>query len=261
MAAWGWVRPAEARIESRRAAEESLRIDSKCADSHVAWATHLLRFERDWKGAVGAANQAVDLNPSCGLAYSTKANCALAQSHFDEALRFFERAVHLDPLSYRTNGALGIVHWLAGRYDEAERWFRVAQNLKEDALLTRFFRSRLYLSMGRYDKAIESSAGLNRQSYLLLGASGAAYALAGNREKAEDTVRLLQQQASLQYVDPMAIAAVQAALNDVEGALDSLEQAVRAYSPMAAFTNIDPLLQPLRAHSRYQQILSALNLG
>lgn len=255
MALWGWIPPSEAQIESRRAAQEALRIDDSCSDSHVAWAAHLLRFEWDWKAAEAALEKAVHLNPSNGFAYSIKANCAIAQSRFQEGLRSYERAVHLDPLSYRTNGALGVAYWLLGQYEEAERWLRVAHGLKEDSLLTRFFHSRLYLSLGRYEDAIKSSSGLSAQSHLLLGASGAAYASAGNQEKAREILRFLQHQSSSQYVDPLAIAAVQLQLNLRDEALDSLQQAVEGRSPMAAFLSIDPLYRPLRTEPRFQQLL------
>jgi TolB-like protein/tetratricopeptide (TPR) repeat protein len=261
MALWGWTRPREAQIESRRAAQEALRIDNGSSDSHVAWAAHLLRFEWDWKGAEAALDRAVQLNPSNGLAYSFKANCAIAQSRFEEGLRFYERAVHLDPLSYRTNGAMGVPYWLLGQYEEAERWLGVAYNLKEDALLTRFFRSRLYLSMGRYEEAIQCSSGLSAQSHLLLGALGAAYSAAGNQEKAREILRFLQHQAASQYVEPLAMAAVQLQLNLRNEALDSLQQAVEGRSPMAAFLNIDPFYQPLRAEPRFQQLRTALKLA
>ena len=60
MALWGWTQPRKAQIESRRAAQEALRIDNGSSDSHVAWAAHLLRFEWDWKGAEAALDRAVD---------------------------------------------------------------------------------------------------------------------------------------------------------------------------------------------------------
>jgi tetratricopeptide (TPR) repeat protein len=133
--------------------------------------------------------------------------------------------------------------------------------LKEDALLTRFFRSRLYLSMGRYEEAIQCSSGLSAQSHLLLGALGAAYSAAGNQEKAREILRFLQHQAASQYVEPLAMAAVQLQLNLRNEALDSLQQAVEGRSPMAAFLNIDPFYQPLRAEPRFQQLRTALKLA
>jgi TolB-like protein len=261
MALWGWVAPLEARRESQRAAEEALRIDSHSADSQVAWATHLLRFEWDWKGAAAALDKALEFNPGFGLAYSVKANCSIAQSRFEDGRRFYERAVQLDPLSYRTNGAMGVIHWLLGAYDEAERWFRVSRSLKPDSLLNQFFLSRMYLSMGLWERSLEESLMMNRQSYLLLGATGAAYAHAGNRAKARETLGYLNGQAESVYVDPLAIAAVQMGLQEVDAVFDSLRRAVSGPSPMAAFLNVDPLFAPLRQDPRFPELIAALHLS
>ena len=260
MALWGWMRPAEARAESERAARESLRIDSQCADSHVAWAAHLIRFEWAWKNADAELDKAIDLNPSCGLAYSMKANCAMGESRFADGLRFYERAVHLDPLSYRANGAMGIAYWLLGKHEEAERWFRVAHSLNENSLLTQYFRARLYLSMGRYDAAIENASVPLGQSHLLVGTLGAAYAAAGNIERAQDILGALQLRPAAEYVDPLAIAAVQIGLKDWDAAFDWLLKAVAGRSPMAAFASVDPLFAPLRADARFERVLAELNL-
>jgi adenylate cyclase len=261
MALWGWMRPHEARKKSHASAQESLRIDPHSADSHVAWAAHLLRFEWTWKEAAAALDRAIELNPSCGLAYSVKANCAMAQSRIDEGFHCFERAVQLDPLSYRTNGALAIGCWLVGRYEDAERWFRVAQGLKPRAMLTQYFLARLYLSMGENAKAIEASRALAEQPYLLLSALGTAHASVGDTAEAREILRRLQGRAQSEYVDGAAIAAVQVGLGDVDGALSSLEAALAERSPMMAFLNVDPQFQMLHGEPRFQAMVSAVGLG
>lgn len=261
MALWGWAHPLEMEDQSRTAVQEAMRMDGQSAETQAAWATHLVRFEWNWRSAESAANRALELNPSCGLAYSMKANSALAQLRLDDALRYFERAVQLDPLSYRTNGAVGIAYWSQRRYDEAERWFRVAQSLKPHSLQNHYFRSRLYLSMGRWAEAVEQSLAASEESNLALGALGAAYAGLGNREKADEALRRLRERAEFRYVDGMASALVQMALDDTHAALESVAEAVENHSPMAPFLNPDHWFEPLRQDLRFQTILGALKLG
>ena len=258
---WGWAPAREMEAQSRAAVQEALRMDGQSAETQAAWATHLVRFEWDWKNAEGAANRALELNPSCGLAYSMKANCALFQLRLDDALRYFEQAVQLDPLSYRTNGAVGIAYWSQRRYEEAERWFRVAQSLAPHSLQNHYFHSRLYLSMGRWDKAIEQSFAASEESNLALGALGAAYAGAGNREKAHEVLSRLRERAESHYVDGIAVALVQIGLGDTDGALESMVQAVENRSPMAPCLHADHWFEPLHSDPRFQRLLAALNLG
>jgi TolB-like protein/tetratricopeptide (TPR) repeat protein len=263
MALWGWMRPAEAQPKSRQAALESLRIDSHSAEGYASLAATLLRFDWDWRGAEAAAGKALELNPGCGLAHSMKANCALMQSNLDEALVSFERALHLDPLSTRTNCAMGIACWVMGKYGEAERWFRAAQELNCGALLPHYFLMRLYLSMARYAEAIEANLAFGEQppSHLLLSVGGAAYAGNGNREEALRILRRLEHLSQSEYVDPLAMAIVQVGLQDLNGAFASLLKALDERPPMAAFLNVDPSFAPLRQDQRFGAVRSTLRLS
>jgi len=259
MALWGWMRPREAHAKSREAALQALRIDDRSADGHVAWAATLLRFDWDWKGAEAAAGKALALNPSCGLAHSILAGSLLAQSRFDEAMRSYEWAVQLDPLSYRTNGALGVGHWVMGSYREAEPWLRLSLELNPGSPLSQTFLVRLYLSMGRFAEAAKLCEETSQHSptHLLLGAQASAYAGSGNRDEAVRILRRLERCLESEYVDRMAIAITQVALGDFNGALVSLGQALEERSPLAGFFHLDPSLLPLRADPRFQALVSS----
>jgi hypothetical protein len=119
----------------------------------------------------------------------------------------------------------------------------------------------LYHAVGLWGKAIEESLASSEQSHLLLGALGAAYAGAGNREKALEILRRLEEQALSEYVDPLSMAAVQVGLSDPDGALASLGKARAERSPMTAFINVDPIFEPLRRYVRFQNLVGALNLS
>ena len=263
MAMWGWMRPAEAQPKSRQAALESLRIDSHSADGYASLAATLLRFDWDWQGAEAAANKALELNPGCGLAHSMKANCAMMQSKFEEGLVSFERALHLDPLSTRTNCAMGVGCWVMGKHVEAERWLRTGLELNRGALLPHYFLMRLYLSMARYEEAIAADLAFGEQppSHLLLSVQGAAHAGNGNRKEAVRILRRLEHLSRSEYVDPLAIAIVQVGLQDANGAFASLRRALDERPPMAAFLNIDPAFAPLRSDRRFGAVRSTLRLG
>jgi hypothetical protein len=156
---------------------------------------------------------------------------------------------------------MGVIHWLLGSYEEAERWFRVSRSLKPDSLLNQFFLSRMYLSMGLWEKSLEESLVMDRQSHLLLGATGAAYALGGNRAKARETLALLQKQAESEFVDPLAVATIQMSLGETNDGFDSLRRSLAGPSPMAAFLNVDPLFAPLRGDPRFQEVIATLHLA
>jgi adenylate cyclase len=263
MALWGWMRPREAQPLSHRAALESLRIDSNSAESYAGLAATLLRFDWDWAGVTAAADKALEINPGCGLAHSMEANCAMAQGRFKEAIISFERARQLDPLSTRTNGAMGTAYWVMGNYEQAERWLRIAQGLDRHSLLPHYFLMRLYLSMGRYAEALEANEtfGDPSPSHLMLSVQGAALAGHGNRAEALRILWRLQEASHSEYVDPLALAIVQVGVGDQDGAFRSMHHALDERPPMAAFLNVDPSFAALRPDRRFDEVLSALKLG
>jgi len=262
MALWGWLRPKEAQPLSHRAALEALRIDSNSAESYAGLAATLLRFDWDWPGVAAAADKALELNPSCGLAHSMKANCAMAQGGFKEAMISFERARQLDPLSTRTIGAMGVGYWVMGNHEEAEHWLRIAQGLNRHSLLPHYFLMRLYLSMGRYAEALNAHRAFGDPTpcALLLSVQGAAYAGCGNHEEALRILRRLEDASQSEYVDPLALAIVQVGLGDLDAVFRSLHKALDERPPMAAFLNVDPSFAALRADARFGEVLSALKL-
>ena len=255
MAFLGWMRPREAYPKSRLAALEALRLDPLSADAHVALAQVLLRFEGDWSGAAAAASHALELNPSCGLAHSTLANCALLEARFDEAVASFERATELDPLSHRTTSALGTGYWFAGKFDEAEHWLRMGLKLSAGSSMGRAFLVRLLLSAGRNQEALELAI-TDPPSPIdyFLGARGAAYAACGDRQSALATVRELEARAGAEYVDRSALVLIHGTLGDWDNAFSSLAKALEDRAPIAAFFGVDPLLAPVRSDPRFQSL-------
>jgi TolB-like protein/tetratricopeptide (TPR) repeat protein len=258
MAFLGWMRPRAAYPKSREAALQALRFDPLSAEGHTALANMLLRFERDWKGAAAAARHALELNPSCGLAHSVLANCALANLRFEEALSSFTRAVELDPLSHRTTAGLGLGYWLAGKVEQAEHWLRVALRLSAGSAIGPALLIRLLLSSGRIDEAIElAECDFVSPIDYFLGTRGAAYAAAGRHTEAHAILESLRLRGQSEYVDPAAIVLIQAALGDWQGAFGSLSQALEERSPIAAFFLVDPLFAPVRSDPRFRALEAA----
>ena len=258
MAFLGWMRPRDAYPRSRDAALQALRIDPLSAEGHTALATMLLRFDRDWKGADAAARHALELNPSCGLAHSVLANCAIANLRFDEAVSSFTRAVELDPLSHRTTAALGLGYWLAGRPEQGEHWLRVALRLSAGSAIGPALLIRVLLSVGRDADALEL-AGREFASPIdyFLGARGAAYAAAGRETEARRILESLQLRAQSAYVDMAAIVLIQASLGDWHAAFTSLSKALEERSSIAAFFLVDPLFAPVRSDPRFRALEAA----
>jgi Flp pilus assembly protein TadD len=180
---------------------------------------------------------------------------------FEEALEFFEHAVAIDPLSYRTNAALGTAYWCMGRFEDARRWFHSALELQPNSDLMRFRLVLLYYCAGQYTRALEESMAIpNPHTNLFAGARGAALARNGRREEASRILQEFRKMSAVRYVDPLAMAWVQLGLEDYDGVFDSLSQAVDERSPFLVYLNVLPVYAPLRADSRFAALAAALKL-
>ena len=54
---------------------------------------------------------------------------------FDQAIEYLLKANEIKPTDYRTVVLLGMVNLDAGKYDQAEKWYRAAMKIKSDDVM------------------------------------------------------------------------------------------------------------------------------
>jgi tetratricopeptide (TPR) repeat protein len=86
------------------------------------------------------------------------------------------------------------------------------------------------------------------------------YARAGERERARQLLKELIGMAGHRYVSPGAVAQVYGALNEKELALEWLEKAYEERSNHIAYLLVDSVHDPLRADSRFRDLLRRAGL-
>ncbi len=87
---------------------------------------------------------------------------------------------------------------------------------------------------------------------------GAAYAGAGEREKALEILKQLE--TSKEYVSPGELAILYGALGEREKAFASLEKAYAAHDLQLQFLKVDPAFDSLRDDPRFQDLLRRVGL-
>ncbi len=87
---------------------------------------------------------------------------------------------------------------------------------------------------------------------------GAAYAKAGEREKAQAILKQLE--TGKGYVSPGELTVLYTALGEREKAFASLEKAYAAHDSQLMFLKIDPAFDPLRDDPRFQDLLRRVGL-
>ena len=105
-------------------------------------------------------------------------------------------------------------------------------------------------------RGVDRADGTTRPSALL----GSHLARVGQREEARAILNQLLALAKSRYVSPSSIAAVHAALGDVEPALDALDQAFLVRDTRLVFLKDDPRLASLRQEPRFVALVRKLKL-
>jgi serine/threonine-protein kinase len=112
-------------------------------------------YRRNFGAALEQCDHTIELNPHFAPAYLTLSLVQEQLGDLEEALAALERAVSLSPLSPRMHGALGRIHALAGRRDEATGELRQLEALARDRYVSPFEFASIYAALGQSDIAFE----------------------------------------------------------------------------------------------------------
>ena len=246
----------EAWPKEKELAEKALALDPNLAEAHFSLGLALADMF-DWPGAEREMRRALELNPNYGLAHDQYAWVLLTHGRFDEALAEERKALELDPLSPLFNGSYA--EWLtyARRWDEAYAQAHRAQELDSNfrgSTLARilYFKGDIAGAIAEYQKQTGRSP---RDRTLAF-----AYVRAGERAKAEQILRDLDEGAKRRYVSPAEHAYVYVALGEKEKALDWLEKCYDERDLECTMLKVEPTLDPLRGEPRFLTLMKKVGL-
>jgi cytochrome c-type biogenesis protein CcmH/NrfG len=126
-----------------------------------------------------------------------------------------------------------------------------------------FFLGQTYLRMERIDDAL---AALGNASRLVPGSAefqaglGNAYAVAGQVDRARQTLEELETLRGKRYVSAALLAEVHAGLGEPEKALSWLREAEKERSPELSWIGVRPAYRPLRSHPAFRALLDRIGL-
>jgi DNA-binding winged helix-turn-helix (wHTH) protein/tetratricopeptide (TPR) repeat protein len=180
----------------------------------------------------------------------------LVSGQIEAALEVLQTVSELDPLSPLSYGIYSFALHCARCTDEALNVIDRGLKLEPDAVILLFFQCLITAYTGRYTEALQAARTMLNLSSTLPGAiSTYAYvcASAGLKQEALQYV----EQASHQNPFPgkSLMAPTFIALGDHNSAIAWLEQALAEADIWLALVSIDPRLDPIRSHPRFQSIV------
>lgn len=254
------MRPVEAMPRAKRAALEALRLDARTASALavLGWVTFF--YDRQWEQGLALTRRAAALAPSYAFAHFAQGACLAILARFEEALRCFEQAAQLDPLSLRVIRGLGWTLAASGREADAEQRLRMGVSIAPDSAEPYYLLALVYLQQRRVAEALDCIRRGHRSTLtpLARGLEGAILAAAGEREQALAIMTNLRD--SEEWVDPIVFSRIHLELGDAASALKYLASSIEERSPIALYAPTDPLFARLRQDRHFREIIARLKL-
>jgi tetratricopeptide (TPR) repeat protein len=241
----------------------ALEFDSTLAEAHASMAHIYLEFDHDWDAAEREYRRAIELNPMYPIAHHWYGGFLSAMGRHEEALQHAETARDLDPLSLIIQTWVGLRYYFAGKYEGAIAEYLKALELDRDFAPAHWHLGWAYVQTGRFKEGISEAKralAIDGGNLLYLASLGHAYAHAGMENEARATLARLAQASRNQHVSAYHVAVIYIALGDTNTGLDWLERAYDEQSPWIGYLRVDPRVDPVRSHPRFENLLRKTRL-
>ncbi len=246
----------EAIAKEKEFAQKALELDPELAEAHMSVALALVAAF-DWRNGLKEFDRALELNPNLAFAYELQAWTVNGLGRFDEAISKTKKAIELDPLNPFFQMSLSFYQYWARQYDDAIAQARKTLEMDPNSAISHVLVGLSFLKKGETTGAIaelqKSKApdpGAWYQGFL-----GYAYAISGDRPKAEQALRELEELAKRQYVSPTAFATIYLGLGEKERCLDWLEKAYEQRDSACWYLKIDQIYDGVRNEPRFQALV------
>ena len=261
--------PREAMPKAESAAKKSLELDDSLAEAHTALALVLHHYHWDWKGAETSYRQAIELNPDQAPAHLWYSWLLLALGRQEDALKEIEQTQAIvqqtDPHRLvAVHVTRAMAYYFKREYESAVQECKKAIELNPNYFMLHFFLARAYARMGMTAEAIAElkSKGAAAGEVLLVDAAlGLAYGSAGKKGQTEKIVEAFKAAAKKRYVPASYFGMLYAGMGDQAEALAWMEKAYQERADGLTWINVDPMLDPLRKHPRFQELVKRMGLA
>jgi eukaryotic-like serine/threonine-protein kinase len=262
LAIFGIMPPAECLAAAREAGQRAVRLDETLAEAHAALGFALLTHESQWRAAKMHYQRAIELNPNYAIARVWYADRLTMEGRFAEAEVEMRKARELDPLNSFNAYLREWDIYQSRRYEESIRQANELLNNDPSYGQAYFCLSLALRRLGRFEEAVDAAQkamAIDSTMPLHIAALGAAYAEAGQTEAARHIVSELSALATKRYVPAYHRALVHLALDEIDTALDLLEQTVADGDPWTVWLGVEPQFDGIRQHPRFVELLRRTN--
>lgn len=255
---WGVMPATEVRDKVWASTEKALQHDPLSAEAHMLAGAYWLFVEHDWSAAQASLEKAMDLNPSLAHAHLLY-GLFLGTTGGGDARTHFATAQQLDPLNPAMHFGAAICAAAGNRLDDAARWVERSLELEPGFRPGLELRADLAWRAGNAD-ALEFERALwpADQDVSRTLAPGAGVSAS---EQLAGSAAVLERRSRKQYVSPRVIARLYGLATNTAKAIDVLARAIDAADLMQPdLVCMMPAFEDVRQDRRFSDLRARLGL-
>jgi TolB-like protein/DNA-binding winged helix-turn-helix (wHTH) protein/Flp pilus assembly protein TadD len=243
--------------KARDDAERAIALDPTLASAYLALAGTQINCDWDWDAANTSISKAAALEPGSVEVFRIRSLLSRVFGNVDEAIKFYEQAVALDPLRTHSYVGVGYLLYVAARYDEAQAMLQKALDLNPQADYVHLTLGKILIAKGKPQQALAEIEQEPKGWGRLTGQVLAYYALGREQDSNAALAALI---AKYGTQGAYQIAQVYAYRRESDKAFAWLERAYEQRDPGLPEINSDPLFKSIHHDPRYTQFLRKMRL-
>ena len=257
MAGFSLIDINEGSRKAREDAERAIALDPTSAPGYLALAKMQNDYDWDWEAANATLAKAAALEPGNVDIVRFHSYISREVGDLNQAIKFYEQAIVLDPLRPDFHLGQGYTLYLAGRYDEAQAELQKTLDLNPQAAFAHLTSGVIFIARGKPQLALGEIEKEPSEWGRLTGQALVYHAL--GRE--EDSNAALTELIAKYHTDSaFQIAQAYAFRGQTDKSFEWLERAYKQRDGGLTDIKIDPILKPLRQDPRYAQLVKKMRL-
>jgi tetratricopeptide (TPR) repeat protein len=219
-------------------------------------------YDWNWTEGLALAQKALVLEPNYAYGYMAIGAFYMVLGRLSDAREKLEHSLRLNPLSIRAHRLLGLALTMEGKFEESDQRLRAARALMPESSELAWMMAAVYLAQGRVEEGLRYARECQTDPPVprMLAMLVEALARAGQIEEARENLHRVEEMSAHEFVDPWSFCRMHMSLGESDKAIHFLARSLEERSTLALFAPIDPILEPLRADPRFQEIIGRLHL-
>ncbi|MEP1143465.1 MAG: TIR domain-containing protein [Henriciella sp.] len=241
-----------------QAALKAVQLGPDLDEAHSVLALTLFDSQLKIKDANAPFQRSLELGAGSAVTQARYAEYAALTGQRQSAREAIDFALELDPLNSNFHRSSGLVHYVSGEFEKAIQANQDALSLEPSLSDSHAWIGFAHIQMENYDAAIKASL-KEPAAFLKYPCLAVAHHLAGRTIEAKSAMdTLMEEQGSTALYQQ---AQVYAQWNELDAAMNALNEARTAVDAGLTYLYTDPLLQPLHDREDYKALQRALGFN